>query len=287
MLVSYSLVSTAVVMFAFQLYLSSAYEKQGNTNSKAAFKFSCGAFMTGFVILFIINRFRFEFTPFSAGISFLAALNSIAFSFCSLKSFSKINLSLYSVFCSLGGMVLPFIVGLVFYDEKLTAGKIICLVLIAAALGITVEKGNKSGGTIYYIGVFVFNGLSGVLSKIHNDAPFEKTSEAGYSMLLALWTVIICIILILLNKDENIKLTKKSTGCIIGYGILSNVANYFLLLSLRKGLPASAQYPFVTGGLMIVSTIICCFTPDKPKKKEVAAVVLSFIGIMALCFLDR
>ncbi len=287
MFISYSLVSTAVIMFAFQLYLSSAYEKQGNTNTRAAFKFSCGAFLTGFIVLFIINKFRFEFTPFSAGISFLAALNSIAFSFCSLKSFSKINLSLYSVFCSLGGMVLPFVVGLVFYDEKLTAGKIICLVLIAAALGITAEKGGKSGGAVYYIGVFIFNGLSGVLSKIHNDAPYEKTSEAGYSMLLALWTVVICLILITLNKDENIKLTKKSTGCIIGYGILSNVANLFLLMSLKKGLPASAQYPFVTGGLMIASTIICFFTPEKPKKKEIAAVVLSFAGIMALCLLDK
>lgn len=287
MLISYSLVSTAVIMFAFQLYLSSAYEKQGNTNTRAAFKFSCGAFLTGFVILFIINKFRFEFSPFSALISFLAALNSIAFSFCSLKSFSKINLSLYSVFCSLGGMVLPFIAGLAFFGEKLTVGKIICLVLIAAALFITAEKGGKSGGTVYYIGVFVFNGLSGVLSKIHNDAPYEKTSEAGYSMLLALWTVLICIVLLIFNKDENIKLNRKSAGCIAGYGILSNVANYFLLLSLRKGLPASAQYPFVTGGLMIVSTIICFFTPDKPKKKEVAAVILSFIGIMALCLLDR
>lgn len=287
MLVSYSLISTAVIMFAFQLYLSSAYEKQGNKNSRAAFKFSCGAFLTGFVVLFIINRFRFEFTLFSAGISFLAALNSIAFSFCSLKSFSKINLSLYSIFCSLGGMVLPFIAGLVFFDEKLTAGKIICLALIAVALGITAEKGQKSGGAGYYIGVFVFNGLSGVLSKIHTDALYEKTSEAGYSMLIALWTVLLCVVLIVFNKDENIKLTKKSTGCIIGYGVLSNVANYFLLLSLRKGLPASAQYPFITGGLMIASTVICCFTPDKPKKKEVAAVILSFAGIMALCLLDR
>ena len=287
MFISYSLVTTAVIMFAFMLYFSSAYEKLGNKSTRAVFTFSCGAFMTGFVVLFIINRFKFEFTPFSAIVAFLAALNSIAFSFCSIKSFSKINLSLYSVFCSLGGMVLPFIVGIVFYKEALTAGKVICLVLIAAALAVTIEKGNKSGGTIYYIGVFVFNGFSGVLSKFHTDGAYEKTSEAGYSMLIALWVVILCIILLIFNKDEKIKLNIKSAGCIVGNGVLSNVANLFLLMSLQKGLPASAQYPFVTGGLMIASTIICCFTKDKPKKKEIIAVVLSFIGIMVLCLFDK
>lgn len=287
MFVSYSLISVAVIMFAFQLYLSSAYEKQGNKSTRAAFRFSRGAFLTGFFILLIINKFNFEPTAFSAIVSFFAAFNSIAFSFCSLKSFSKINLSLYSVFCSLGGMVLPFVAGLVFYDEKLTIGKAVCLVFIAAALGITVEKGNKTGGAKYYIGVFIFNGLSGIFSKFHTDAAYVKSDEASYSMLIALWCVVLCSILILFNKDEKTKLNKKSVGCIIGYGLLSNVANYFLLLSLKKGLPASAQYPFITGGLMIASTIICCFTPDKPKKKEIAAVILSFIGIMALCLLDK
>jgi drug/metabolite transporter (DMT)-like permease len=52
-------------------------------------------------------------------------------------------------------------------------------------------------------------------------------------------------------------------------------------------LPASAQYPFVTGGTMIVSTVISLFTDKKPSKKEIIAVALSFIGIVLLIALPE
>ena len=47
-------------------------------------------------------------------------------------------------------------------------------------------------------------------------------------------------------------------------------------------LPASVQYPFVTGGVMIVSTIISAITGKAPSKRELLALTLSFLGIMAL-----
>ena len=65
------------------------------------------------------------------------------------------------------------------------------------------------------------------------------------------------------------------------YGAVNRVANFLLLLSLAH-LPASAQYPFVTGGVMIVSTLISFFTPQKPSKKELLAVALAFAGIILL-----
>ena len=54
-----------------------------------------------------------------------------------------------------------------------------------------------------------------------------------------------------------------------------------LLLSLAV-LPASAQYTFITGGTIIVSTIIGFFTDKKPNKREVIAVMIAFVGILLL-----
>ena len=44
----------------------------------------------------------------------------------------------------------------------------------------------------------------------------------------------------------------------------------------------SAQYPLVTGGVMIVSTLICFFKKNKPTKKELASVLLAFLGMVAM-----
>ena len=50
-------------------------------------------------------------------------------------------------------------------------------------------------------------------------------------------------------------------------------------------LPASVQYPFVTGGTMIVSTVISFLLGQKPSKREIFAIALSFLGILALVFI--
>lgn len=284
MFVSYILVSIAVVMFAFMFFFNSEYEKNSGSSVRAILTFSLGTYAVGFVILFIINRLRFEPTAFSLAVSAAAAVNIMLYSFCSIKSFGKINLSLFSVFAMLGGMALPFAVGILFFHEGITLGKTVCFITIALALAFTVDKNRSKGGFIYYAGVFVFNGMSGVIAKFYQSSDYPKASEAGYSVQIAAWVIVLCSVLLLFSRGEKIKFNLKSLGCVAGCGFLGNVGNYLLLLGLAN-LPASAQYPFVTGGTMIVSTVICFFTPDKPKKRELIAVALSFAGIVALCIL--
>ena len=252
---------------------------------RAVLKFNVFSNSTGLIILLAVNIIQngaiFQFTPFSIGVSLFAAINNLLFVFCSIKSFNIINLSLYSLFAMLGGMALPFVAGTIFWKEEVTVGKVICFVIIVIALCLTVKKDNKKSGTIYYIGVFIFNGMSGVISKFYSESKFEKAENAGYSAQIALFVIAICVVVLLLNKQEKQKTTKKALMYSFCYGIMSNVRNFLLLLGLI-GLPASAQYPFVTGGTMIVSTLLCYFTPNKPSKREMIAVVLSFVGVLAL-----
>jgi drug/metabolite transporter (DMT)-like permease len=182
----------------------------------------------------------------------------------------------------LGGMVLPFVVGILFYDEPLTTGKIICFAAIAVALCLTFQKSEShKKGYIYYIGIFIFNGMSGVLSKIFQESDYSKTSSAGYSVLSAAATVIVAGIMLLFMKKSLPKIDKASLGYIATGGVLNKIANYLLLIALVH-VPASTQYPMVTGGVMIVSTLLGFCTSKKPGIREIISVTLSFAGIMAL-----
>lgn len=285
MIISYSLVSVAVIMFSFMFFFNSVYEKNSGNSTRAVLFFSGGSYIVGLIILFFINKFKFQPTPFSLIVSAFAAIDLMLYSFCSIKSFSKINLSLYSVFAMLGGMVIPFISAILFFNEKLTISKIVCFVLIIVAMFFTVEKDKGKGGAKYYAGIFVFNGLYGVIAKFHQSAPYPKANEACYSMLISMWVILICAVLLIFNKDRKLNFNKKSFGSIVGNGIFNNIGNLLLLFSLQN-LPASAQYPFVTGGTMIISTVICFFTPKKPNKKEITAVIISFIGLLSLCLFN-
>ena len=282
-MIYYAFLTAAVTMFSFQFLFNGIFEKEYGNGIRAMFVFSAGSSLVGFLGLLIINGFRFEYTHFSMLMAFLAALDSIGYTYFSLKSLGRINLSLYSMFAMLGGMILPAVTGIIFYDEPLTVGKGICYVLILLSLLLSVKKDKKTSGYIYYMGVFMLNGLSGVLSTIFQNAPYEKTSEAGYSMLIALIALIICLIFLPFVKGDGKKLTKKAILSMGGYGVLCRGGNYLLLIALAH-LPASAQYPFVTGGVMIISTIICCFTANKPSKREILGVGIAFAALLILMF---
>lgn len=280
----YGLLTISVIMFGFQFYFNDMYKKENGSDSVSAFVLTFISGVAGVISLLLINGFSIEATPFTLIISSVSACNSILYSFCSLKALARINLSLYSLFAMLGGMVLPFFQGIIFYNEDITVAKILCMIFVILALGLTVEKGEKRGGTLYYAGVFVLNGMSGVLSKIFKESAYDKTSDAMYSIWIAMFAVLISGI-VLLCMLKKLKLPNfKALLYGVGYGSITRVANYLLLIALAV-LPASVQYPFITGGVMIVSTVFSVIMGQKPSKKEVLSVALSFVGILLLVFI--
>lgn len=287
----YTILTVAVSMFGIQFLFNKLYGKESGNGMWATFIFSFIGGIIGVISLMIINGPRFEVTPFTLILATVSALNSIIYTFCALKSFERINLSLYSLFAMLGGMILPFFQGIIFYDEPITLAKIVCVIFITVALVLCTAKSDRKGGTIYYVGVFVLNGMSGVITKIFQSASYAKTSDAMYSIwgaaIRVLISGVVILIMIILARKNTAKKheLKKPTGKALLYasscGILGSLANFLLLIALAV-LPASVQYPFITGGVMIVSTIISALTGAKPSKKEVLSVIVSFIGILCL-----
>ncbi len=282
----YALIMTAVIMFGFQ-FLSNQYYTDHAGNSRRAvliFQIGCGivGFITQLLIALINGGTDFAgFGIFTLFMALIAAGNSLAYTFCSLKALGRINLSLFSVFAMLGGMIMPFIAGVFIFSEEITLGKLISVVFIILALAVTVNGGVSKSGMGYYAGVFIFNGMNGVLSKIYQAVPLEKSGESVYMMTAAVWSVVLSLILLLSKKTEKNALDARSMAPVLGCGLLNYSGNFILLISLSH-IPASAQYPIVTGGVMAVSTLLCFFTKNKPSKREMLSVLLSMIGIFAM-----
>ena len=280
----YGLIILSVVMFGGCFYLNDVYRRQRGSAVKVTLQFTVTSSLAGLAVLFIINGFRLEFTWFTLVMALLTALNGFGFTFCAFKALGSINLSLYSLFSMLGGMMLPFLQGILFYGEEITGAKSVCLVFICVALLLTVEKGEKKRGTIYYIGIFILNGMSGVLSKIFASSAYPKTSVESYSVWGALCSVVIGSLLLLLffrKKGDAPPMSLASTAVSAMGGITNRIANYVLVIALSH-VDASVQYPMVTGGVMIVSTLICFFGENKPSRKELISVALAFAGLLAL-----
>jgi len=280
----YLLIVLSVVMFGVNFAIQDGYRKIRGSSLKISLEFALIGGLCAVVVLLIANGFKVEFTWFTLLISLATTVIGIGYTFCSFRALGLINLSLYSLFSMLGGMLLPFLQGIVVYGEGMTVAKAVCLAFITVALILTVEKGDKKRGVIYYVGVFVLNGLSGVFSKIFTESTLPKASPTGYSLLSAICSVVLSLSLLLLffrKSNDHSKIGVKDSALAVTGGTINKVANLLLVVALLH-VEASVQYPMVTGGVMIVSTLICFLQGQKPSKRELASVTLAFIGMLAL-----
>jgi len=279
----YCVVIISVVMFGACFALNDSYRKLRSSSAASSMESALIGSLAGLAVLLLISGFDFQVTPFTLFIAFLSALTGISFTFCSFKALDNVNLSLYSLFSMLGGMALPFFQGILFYGEKITVSKIVCFVFVCIALALTVSRDKTKKGTVYYVGVFVLNGMSGVWSKIFTSAPLEKTNAQWFSIWIAVFTAAISGTLwfTLFRKKSLPRYTPKALGISSLNGALNRIANFLLVIALAH-LDTSVQYPMVTGGVIIVSTAVCFFEKNKPTKKELLSVLLSFIGMLAL-----
>lgn len=280
----YGLIILSVVMFGGCFALNDVYRKMRGSSFKISLENSFVGGIAGIIVLIAINGADLQLTPFTFIMAALAAINGIAFTVCSFKALDYINLSVFSLFSMLGGMVLPFLQGIFFYGEGMTLAKAACLAFIIVALLLTVSWGKSNGGTLFYIGIFVLNGTSGVLSKIFASAPFEKASAASYSIWHGIISVVIAGVLwFILYRHQKSEQKNSARALAISAltGSVNKIANFILVLALSH-VAASVQYPMVTGGTMIVCTLISFLGDKKPTKKEVASVILAFAGMLAL-----
>ena len=279
----YILILLAVGLFGGGFALNDVYRRARGESLYVSLQFTLHSSLAGLAVLLCINGLKPECTVFTLLMAISAALVGFGFTFCTFKALGSINLSLYSLFSMLGGMLLPFFQGILFYGEGVTVAKAVGSALIVLALALTVQKGEKKRGTVYYAGVFVLNGLSGVLSKLFTEAPYPKTGAAAYSALIALCTAVPAGIALLTVKKP--KGTPGHTkGALLSgalNGAFNRVANYLLVVSLSH-VDASLQYPMVTGGVMAVSTALSCFTGNKPSRRELAALGAAMLGLLAL-----
>ncbi len=79
----------------------------------------------------------------------------------------------------------------------------------------------------------------------------------------------------LVHKNELVLVT--------GYGVFNGVGNLFLLIALGS-LPASVQYPLVTGGVMVFSAIISTIRREKLTTRDYIATAIAFLASVVIVF---
>lgn len=286
MMVYYIMLICAAALFSVQFFFQKKFETTYGTDVKSALVFSVGTGL-GMSLISLVIALVMEgmyITLFSTIVGFVHGLASFLFMYCSLKALQYANLSVFSVFSMLGGMLLPFFYGTVFANEELTVGKVICCTLITLAVicTITGDKAQNKKAYFYYIAVFVTNGMTSVCASVHQNYPSINVDSYSYMVISSAWLMILGLIFLPFVKTKR-AVPKSAILQMSGFSLCSGIGNIILMLALLV-LDASVQFPYSTGAAVVFSAVITLIMKEKMKKNEIVAVIIAFFATVAMMF---
>ena len=279
---NYLMIIFATILLALNFAVTKEYQQKEGTSLENGLKFNIllGAFSAG--IFFVMNGFKIELNVFSVVMASIMAIVIVVYTIIGFKIMSEEKMALYTVFLMSGGMIVPYIWGLLFLNEPFSILRTIGLIVIAAAVFITNADSSKPGAKqiIMCLAVFLLNGCVSVISKEHQINP-QAASFVDFLIINSLAKVLFCFITLLFVKNRNAaksKISLKPVLIIFSSALLSGFS-YLLQLIGAKNLEATVLYPIVTGGGIIFTAFAgSIFFKEKITFKIALGIILCFAG---------
>ncbi len=274
------LLFVAAILLAFQFACNKKYQLAEGVSFNAGLYFNviCG-FVTG-VLFFCLSGFRLNFTLIGVCMALLSCASCVTYGLLGFKVMEKENMSSYTFFLMTGGMILPFVWGLVFLEETFTVLRLAGLVVLTVAIFLT-NGGIRSGRRtqILLIAIFILNGITSISNKMHQiDANAMDTTQficlTGFMQCIAS-----AIALIVKNRGiPKLKCKPTSYLWIVLAVAFSGLSSTFQLNGAKE-IMATVLYPIITGGTIIFTALVGMLVfKEKITKRSVIGLLLCLAG---------
>ncbi|WP_407424843.1 EamA family transporter [Methanobrevibacter sp.] len=275
----------AAFSYASNFAITKVYQIEKGNGIKAGVVFNCINGLLGALLFLAFNGFKCDITVYSAIMAFLMTLFAGFYTMIGFKIMSMGNMTIYTVFLMLGGMVVPYIYGVIFLNETITLSKFIAIIVIILAVITQSGKINAKQSFKYYllcVLVFILNGGCSIVSKMHQIEQIHNIVDPESFVILknAARFLFFALLIPFLTK-ENIHLKKNisKTLIVIGGSAIISGLGYVLQLVGASNLPATIQFPIITGGTIVFSAVFDVLVyKARLSKLQVISVVLCVIA---------
>ena len=282
----YILLSASAFLLAIDFALNKLYQQIRGTSPKASFFFNAVLGLVTAIIFLAVNKFSVSFSAYSIIMSMLMSVFVMSYNIIGFRLLKTGSMAIYTLFLMTGGMVLPYIFGLIFLNEQFSVMRTGALVLIIAGVILSNFSGEKINlkRICMCIAVFVLNGLVSIISKLHEiETNYECVNSVEFIILGGIFKFLLAGALYILFKNRETKtLEKKFSAKALIIVVMSAAVggiSYLLQLYGAKSMPATVLYPFITGGSIVFSAFTGAVAfKEKLSGKIIISVILCFIG---------
>lgn len=288
----YGMILFATILLAVDFTLQKLYQKTQGTGRTAGLIFNAGIGLVTALFFFVMNGCRVTCSPYAVGMAVCMSVCLIGYTILGFQVLKVGNLSFYTMFLMTGGMVVPYVWGVLYLNESFTVARMIGLVSIVAAIVVSNYSRESISRKMILLccGVFFLNGGSSVVSKMcQTPDKFGVVEPMEFVFWTGVMRCLLCTALLFVTGRKQADTKRKTSKwktlvpIVICSAIVSGIS-YLLQLIGAAHLPATVLYPIISGGSIVFSAIagILCFK-EKPSALQWAGIALCFIGIC--CFL--
>ena len=303
---AYVIILLAVFCFAGQFAFTKIYERSVRQTAVTSLVMLVVTSTIGTVLYLFVGGFRVSFSPVSLFWAALLALVMIPYYMIGIKVLSLGSLAIYSMFMMLGGMLVPFFYGVWFLKESVSVAQVIGTVLLTGFIVLQAisqsdsqdktkeRQSTRTRITFFALCLIIFfvNGLTGVIAKTHQLSE-TAVDEVSFTVISCALTAIFSLVLlgfaILRNRKEKIQqvmtsLQMKPLWSMALIGAVAYTGSYLQLLAAND-VPASVQFPLVSGGVIILSALVSFFAfKEKLTVKEWISIGGAFAATVFFAF---
>ncbi len=280
----YFFILGATVLLAVDFAFSKLYQKKSGTGIVAGLSFNALSGIFTAAVFFVLGGFRFTFSPFSVTMAFAMSLFALCYSLIGFRILKMGNMAMYTLFLMTGGMILPYLYGLIALDEPLKFIRIAGLAVIISAVALS-NSGTKKPTALQIalcVAVFLLNGTVSIISKAHQtDTLHSPVSSTEFVMLSGIAKFImssVALTFLKLKTKEKLPAPVNIFPIALASAIVGGVSYMLQLIGAEK-LPATVLYPCITGGSIIFSAFAGrIFFKEKITKMQWLSIGLCFAG---------
>ena len=283
MYMNYALVLMATVLLAVDFVLQNQYQRAEGADLVSGLTFNALNGLLTALVFWALSGFSMPFSPFSLLLALGMSLCLTAYSVLGFRILKTGNMSTYTLFLMSGGMLLPYLFGVLFLDEPLTVWRIVGVVLILAAVLLTNRARLERSVTfvLLCVAVFVLNGFVSILSKCHQiHTVYETVDSMAFVMYSGLGKFFFSAVALACRRGgrKPAFAAKSTPWLVLGSALIGGVSYTFQLIG-AKALPATVLYPLVTGGCIVFSALAeKLYFKAKLSPFQWASIALCFLG---------
>ncbi len=244
------------------------------------------------------------FSVFSILMALALAVISVAATFVGMMVMKYGDMSIYTMFMMLGGMILPYFFGIFFLDETLSTARIAGLALLICALPCSVikkdgqERSHVSSAAFFALcgAIFLLNGMNSILTKSH--------SISGTAVLPIHFIVYVNLFQAILSGVSYGAVQHREKASLVpdrtvpppasrrlpavamsaSFAVVSGLGFMFNIIAAQT-VPAVAMYPFITGGTIVFSAASAKIVfKEKNSRLALIGILLSLAGTLLFLF---